>query len=149
MKADAENLKLADDSDNLLKGFIDLLFRVDGKYYILDWKTNMASDNDYSQESIRKMMDDSDYCLQYKIYTVAVIKWLQKYHKGFDHQKHFGGVFYLFVRGIKNDDSDDGVFYEEWDGDLERVQEEVKERIVSRQKVVAEEHNLNGSGENE
>lgn len=75
---------------NLMKGFIDLCFEWEGKYYILDWKTNYLSD--YSQESLKQAMQEGDYFLQAEIYAQAL-----KRH--FKENLSFGGCFYLFIRG--------------------------------------------------
>lgn len=87
----------------LLNGLIDLVFEHNGKYYILDWKTNFLGNStaDYNQEKMQEAMTNSNYHLQYCIYTVALKKFLESRIKDFDYSKHFGGVIYLFVRGIR------------------------------------------------
>lgn len=76
-----------------LKGFIDLCFEHNGKFYLIDWKTN-ALEN-YSPESVEKAMIEHDYLLQGKIYATALTRYLELYGRSFS----FGGVFFLFVRG--------------------------------------------------
>ncbi len=83
-----------------IKGFADLVFFKNGKYYILDWKSNWlgATDQDYHEENLKKSMQENDYYLQARIYTTA----LERYVKLFDNrpfQEVFGGAFYIFVRG--------------------------------------------------
>lgn len=87
----------------LLNGLIDLVFEYNGKYYILDWKTNYLgnSTDDYNLEKMQEAMTNSNYHLQYCIYTVALKKFLASRIENFDYDKHFGGVIYLFVRGIR------------------------------------------------
>jgi len=76
-----------------LKGFIDLSFEHNGKFYLIDWKTN-ALEN-YTIESLEKAMVEHDYHLQGKIYATAFTRYLRLYGKA----SSFGGVFFLFVRG--------------------------------------------------
>jgi exodeoxyribonuclease V beta subunit len=84
----------------MMKGFCDLLFEFEGKYYLLDWKSNYLgpSDADYTQERIVQVMLSNDYFLQASIYASA----LKRYVKLFDNRffsESFGGAFYYFVRG--------------------------------------------------
>ena len=83
-----------------IRGFVDLVFRHDGKFFIADWKSNRL-DGGYGRKSMDDCMDDAGYHLQYKLYTVAVLRWL-KHTLGdrFDGDRHFGGVFYFFLRGM-------------------------------------------------
>lgn len=85
---------------NMIKGFADLIFHKNGKYYFLDWKSNWLgpADQDYSQENMRKSMEENDYFLQADIYVAA----LKRYVKLFDNRPFteiFGGAFYIFLRG--------------------------------------------------
>ena len=97
-----------------MKGYIDLVFRWNSRYYILDWKTNYlgAGREDYDQENLKRYMERRTYALQYYIYTLALHKFLQSRIAGYRYESHMGGVFYLFVRGIARD-SDTGIFYKE------------------------------------
>lgn len=76
-----------------LKGFIDLCFEHNGKFYLIDWKTNVLEN--YSPESVEKAMIEHDYLLQGKIYATALTRYLNLYGRF----SSFGGVFFLFVRG--------------------------------------------------
>jgi exodeoxyribonuclease V beta subunit len=87
-------------SKGMMKGFCDLLFEFDGKYYLLDWKSNYLgpSDEDYTQEKIIQVMCNNDYFLQASIYATA----LERYVKLFDNRPFsecFGGAIYYFIRG--------------------------------------------------
>ncbi len=85
----------------LMTGFIDLFFEHDGKFYILDWKSNFLGDSieDYNQTGVAKAMNESNYHLQYLIYALALDKYLTSKLPGFDFEQQFGGVIYLFLRG--------------------------------------------------
>jgi exodeoxyribonuclease V beta subunit len=87
----------------MMYGFVDLFFELDGKYYILDWKSNFlgSSLDAYSEEGVAEGMRSNNYHLQYLIYTVAVYRFLKQKVKDFDYNRHFGGVVYAFVRGMR------------------------------------------------
>ena len=104
-------IRYAKELEGIMNGKIDLFFEHAGKYFILDWKSNYLGDQpaDYSKENVALAMAESNYHLQYLIYTVAVKKYLQLRVPGFDYATHFGGVIYLFVRGIRKDNHP-GVF---------------------------------------
>jgi exodeoxyribonuclease V beta subunit len=85
-----------------MKGFIDLVFKAHGRFYVLDYKSNWLGEelSDYASEQLAQAMADSDYTLQYLIYTVALHRYLRCRIPDYDYDTHFGGVFYLFLRGI-------------------------------------------------
>ncbi|WP_339389582.1 exodeoxyribonuclease V subunit beta, partial [Vibrio neptunius] len=65
-------------TQGMLKGFIDLVFEHQGKYYVLDWKSNYLGDNvaDYHGEALKAAMADHRYDLQYQIYALALHRFL-------------------------------------------------------------------------
>ena len=96
---------------HFMTGFIDLIVQKNGKYFILDYKSNYLGDSeeDYRPEVLQKEIEAAGYDLQYHLYTMALIKYLRKRVPGFDYDRHFGGAAYLFVRGIKKN-SGNGVW---------------------------------------
>jgi exodeoxyribonuclease V beta subunit len=94
-----------------LNGKIDLFFEYEGKYYIIDWKSNFLGDtiDYYNQEHLANAMNENNYHLQYLIYTLAVKKYLSKRLPNFDYDTQLGGVVYLFLRGLRNG-NDNGVY---------------------------------------
>ncbi len=88
---------------NYLTGFIDLTVRQNGKYYILDYKSNYLGDKveDYEPEKLREEIQSANYDVQYHIYTVALKKYLEARIPDFNYERDFGGVAYLFVRGMR------------------------------------------------
>ncbi len=100
----------ADDAPNLdfaprrgwLKGFIDLVFEQEGRYFIIDWKSNRLGSqaSAYSQAALAAAMAAHHYRLQYHLYTVALHRYLRSRIPGYKYDRHFGGVFYFFLRGI-------------------------------------------------
>jgi len=94
-----------------MKGFIDLVFEHAGKFYIVDWKSNFLgySPEDYSEENLQTAMLDNFYILQYHLYAVALDQYLKLRLPDYSYEKHFGGVFYFFLRGVAPDSSN-GIF---------------------------------------
>lgn len=86
-----------------LKGFIDLLFEHDGRYYLLDWKSNYlgGSIEDYNPTALAQAMAAHGYHLQHLIYGMALERHLRALLPDYDFERHFGGVFYLFVRAVR------------------------------------------------
>jgi exodeoxyribonuclease V beta subunit len=88
--------------EGFLKGVIDLVFSYQGIYYIADWKTNWLGPDcsHYHLPSLQTAMTENQYDLQAAIYVEA----LKRYLKLIDDRPFdtcFGGVFYLFVRGMQ------------------------------------------------
>lgn len=86
-----------------LKGYIDLVFEHDGRYWVLDWKSNHLGERieDYAPFALAGAMAEHGYHLQQLLYTVAVHRHLRRTLADYDYERHFGGVFYLFVRGVR------------------------------------------------
>jgi len=86
-----------------IKGFIDLLFYYQGRYYLVDYKSNHLGNEsgDYGKDQLDLAMSESRYDLQYYIYLVALHRFLGKRLADYDYDRHFGGVYYLFVRGMR------------------------------------------------
>ncbi|MGZ5031535.1 MAG: PD-(D/E)XK nuclease family protein, partial [Methylobacter sp.] len=105
-----------------LTGFIDLVCAFPGsvtsRYYVMDYKTNSLPD--YSPDSLTHAMREHNYGLQYWIYTVVLHRYLQTRLPDYDYESHFGGVRYLFVRGMRPDQPLSGVYKDR--PDLERVE---------------------------
>ncbi|MFA6899056.1 MAG: exodeoxyribonuclease V subunit beta [Desulfurivibrionaceae bacterium] len=96
-----------------LKGFIDLVCVFEGRWYLMDYKSNHlgASRDDYARVKLPAAMAHHHYFLQYHIYTVALHRYLTCRLPGYAYDRDFGGVFYLFFKGMHPDSgSDFGVF---------------------------------------
>jgi exodeoxyribonuclease V beta subunit len=104
----------------MLKGFIDLVFRWNGRYYLLDYKSNWLGENNaaYTTEAMLQAMADHRYDLQYQLYTLALHRYLRHRIKDYDYQRHFGGVFYLFLRGVTLAAPGNGVIFRRPDAAL-------------------------------
>ena len=117
------------DREGTLNGSIDLLVRRNGKYYIIDWKTNAL--DDYDQATVAEAMDNAGYHDQYRIYTLAAEKWLGG--------EVVDGAGYLFVRGGEFGESPSGVFsYAMKDGDRKVFLDKLVSRITESDKASEE-----------
>ncbi len=100
---DAEVPQLAFSSmEGMLTGQIDLVFEHDGRYYLADYKSNHLGNraSDYRYPQLLSAMHHHLYDLQYLIYTLALHRYLATRLPGYQYKRHFGGVFYLFLRGM-------------------------------------------------
>ncbi len=97
-----------------LTGFVDLVCRYQGKYYIMDYKTNYLGDHfrDYTKDLLVAAMHDHNYGLQYWIYTLVLHRFLLNTMPTYDYEKDFGGVFYLFARGMSPEYPENGLFFD-------------------------------------
>ena len=95
-----------------MNGKIDLFFEHGGKYWIADWKTNWLGRkySTYNHAALSSDMIANSYLMQAAIYVLAVDKFLKSRVRDYDYNRHFGGVFYLFVRGMDGKRPDQGVF---------------------------------------
>ncbi len=91
------------DLEGYLRGFIDLVFEHGGRYYVLDWKSNHLgyAASDYGPAGVQATMAEHSYHLQYLLYSLAVDRYLRHRVPGYRYDTHFGGVLYLFVRGVR------------------------------------------------
>ncbi len=90
-----------------LTGSIDLALRLDGAFYVVDYKTNwLAAPGEpltawhYRPAALAEEMERAHYGLQALLYTVALHRYLRWRLAGYDPATHLGGVLYLFIRGM-------------------------------------------------
>ncbi len=86
-----------------LWGYIDLVFRIEGVYYLADWKSNTLEN--YLPESLKHSVVSSKYDLQIMLYSLALHKWLKSTLADYNFEKHFGGVYYFYLRGMQEENS--------------------------------------------
>jgi exodeoxyribonuclease V beta subunit len=93
-----------------LTGFVDLVFVHEGRWYVIDWKSNQlgAEPSAYAHEALRDVMDAQHYTLQYHLYLVALHRFLRVRVPGYDFDQHMGGAAYAFLRGFAPDASTQG-----------------------------------------
>lgn len=88
--------------NGLLKGFMDLVFVHNQKYYVADYKFNSLGDNDdaYTQEALEATLLEKRYDLQYALYLLALHRLLKaRLGTDYGYDTHIGGALYLFLRG--------------------------------------------------
>ena len=117
-KSEIEFNYTEDNLKNYFNGFIDLLFVRDGYYSILDWKSDKLSD-EFKSFNIKEELKgqvDRRYSIQRTLYAYTLINWLKNFD-GDDEEKifneHFGGVYYVFLRGC-NKDTGNGIYAHTW-----------------------------------
>ncbi len=94
-----------------LLGEIDLLFRKDNRYFVLDWKTNHLGANfaNYAPDKIEENMYKHYYLLQAHIYALATHLFLKQNLNNYDYDRHFGGFIYVYTRGVDCDGN--GIYF--------------------------------------
>lgn len=97
----------------VLTGFIDLVFEHGGRYHIVDWKSNWLGPTaeDYHARAVEAEMARHRYGLQWKLYMVALHRFLAMRLRDYSPARHLGDVFYLFLRGITPGRPDLGIFH--------------------------------------
>ncbi len=103
------------DVSGIMRGFVDLVFVHDGRFYLVDYKSNYLGPGpaSYDQGAMAQAIGAHRYDLQYLIYSVALHRYLAGRIPDYDYSQHFGGVFYLFLRGMTGTEaSAHGIFYE-------------------------------------
>lgn len=90
--------------NGMLKGFIDLVFEHEGRYYVADYKSNWlgADDEAYTDVALREALLEHRYDLQYALYLFALHRLLQARLPDYDYDRHVGGAMYLFLRGSRS-----------------------------------------------
>jgi exodeoxyribonuclease V beta subunit len=96
-----------------LTGFADLVARHEGRYWVVDWKSNHLGGcvADYGPAALAGSMEHHDYILQYHLYVLAWHRHLQARVRSYDYDEHFGGVCYAFLRAAQPGRSD-GMFHD-------------------------------------
>ncbi len=131
-----------------LSGAIDLVFRHPGaapgsrtepgndgdegapRWYLLDWKSNRLGQHweDYAPPRLAEEMARHHYFLQAQIYTLALHRHLRlRLGAAYDYDLHFGGAFYVFVRGVQPGLAGSGT----WFGRPPRARIEAMDRLFA------------------
>lgn len=126
---------------NYFNGFIDLFFKIGDYYSVLDWKSDTLSDTFKSYKTLDdlKAHVDDAYSIQRVLYAHCIIKWLKTYYPRESEEdifkNHFGGVYYVFVRGC-NPGTSNGVYAHTWKSwaDLESAFENIINKRIWRKK---------------
>lgn len=110
----------------MLRGFIDLVFRHQGKYYVLDYKSNLLGHQleNYQPAQLPEVMKNGFYDWQYLLYTLALHRYLQSRDPNYQYERDFGGVIYTFLRGMNGQDQN-GIYFDKPDWRLIQALEEL------------------------
>ena len=94
-----------------LKGFMDLCLCWEGRWWVVDWKSNRLAPNAaaYTRERMVRSMAESGYFLQALLYLTALHRHLKRVDKDHDPWRHLGGLRYVYLRGLRQEDPDSGV----------------------------------------
>ena len=86
----------------MLRGFIDLVFEHEDRFWIVDYKSNHLGSRPgaYGDDALRAEVLHHRYDLQYVLYTLALHRLLAARLPDYDYDRHFGGVRYLFLRAL-------------------------------------------------
>ena len=82
----------------MLSGFMDLVLQHDGRYWVLDYKSNLLTD--YQEPQLSAAILAKRYEVQYVLYTLALHRLLKSRLPNYDYEQHMGGAVYLFLRGV-------------------------------------------------
>lgn len=87
--------------NGMLKGFIDLVVEHEGRYYVIDYKSNWLGPDDaaYTPAAMAGEILAKRYELQYVLYLLALHRLLKLRLPDYDYDTHIGGALYLFLRG--------------------------------------------------
>lgn len=84
--------------EGMLIGFIDMVIAHEGRYYVLDYKSNWLPA--YGARQLQQAVLSHRYDVQYSLYLLALHRLLKSRLPDYDYDQHIGGALYLFLRGI-------------------------------------------------
>ncbi len=82
----------------MLTGSMDLVLQHDGRYWVVDYKSNKL--DRYDAAALQEAVLHKRYEVQYVLYTLALHRLLKVRLPHYDYAQHMGGAVYLFLRGI-------------------------------------------------
>ncbi|UMR29921.1 exodeoxyribonuclease V subunit beta [Massilia sp. MB5] len=89
----------------MLKGFCDLVFEHEGRYWLLDYKSNALGSGDaaYHKQALAAGMAEHRYDIQGAIYLLALHRLLRsRLGASYDPASQLGGAIFYFLRGVGN-----------------------------------------------
>jgi exodeoxyribonuclease V beta subunit len=92
-----------------------MVFCCNGRFFLVDWKSNHLGDSieSYCQPALQSAMEEHCYTLQYHLYAVALHRYLTFRKADYEYAQNFGGVFYIFVRGVDPQKGPEyGIYYD-------------------------------------
>jgi len=85
----------------MLTGFMDLVVEHDGRYFVIDYKSNKL--NSYITKDLSHSILTHRYDVQYTLYLVALHRLLKSRLDDYDYDRHVGGAVYLYLRGVQTE----------------------------------------------
>ena len=82
----------------MLTGSMDLVVQHEGRYWVVDYKSNKLPA--YDANTLQSAVLHKRYDVQYVLYTLALHRLLKVRLPGYDYAQHMGGAIYMFLRGI-------------------------------------------------
>jgi exodeoxyribonuclease V beta subunit len=98
--------------NGFMNGFIDLVFEHNERFYFADWKSNWLGPTTRAYHAAALAMERNFYLLQLSLYSVALHRYLRVRQPGYDFEQHFGGAFYVFLRGLDPAQPENGVYFQ-------------------------------------
>lgn len=91
--------------EGFLRGFLDLVVWKGGRLFVVDYKSNHLGSRyaDYERSRLGVVMESHHYLLQGLLYAVAAHRYAASRIQGYRYDTHFGGISYLFLRGVSPD----------------------------------------------
>ena len=82
-----------------LRGYIDLMFEWQGRWYVADYKSNTLPS--YTPATVNEAVQRTHYVLQAQLYTAAAHRYLKQRVADYDPETQWGGALFLFLRGMR------------------------------------------------
>ena len=98
-----------------MKGYMDMVFYHEGRFFLVDWKSNHLGSGQeyYGKNSLYETMEKESYILQYHLYVLALHQYLRLKNTSYKYKDSFGGIFYIFIRGVDDSKSPgSGIYYD-------------------------------------
>ena len=86
----------------LIRGFMDQFIQFNNRFYVIDYKTDLLGNQQggYQRRNIEEHIQNYHYNVQCDFYTLAAHLHLKMRLKDNYNYNHFGGMFYVFLRGL-------------------------------------------------
>ena len=112
-----------------MKGFMDMVFQFEGRFFLVDWKSNWLGYGceAYHQAALMERMETHAYILQYHLYALALDQYLSLRLQDYKYETHFGGIFYIFLRGVTPERPELGVYR---DRPAAELMEDLREHLM-------------------
>ena len=103
-----------------LRGYIDLMFEWEGRWYVADYKSNTLPN--YAPTEINELVQSAHYLLQAQLYTAAAQRYLRQRIADYDPETQWGGALFLFLRGMTGPtEAGSSVFFDRQPAELLRA----------------------------